>query len=98
MSQSDIDSIIVNTNMTIKQKIKHLVPILMEIHQVLYGNAYQKANVLTNPEWIKKETLRKNAIIKQKCLNEPEYLENKRRKNREYRLKMQQKKLDNAIF
>jgi hypothetical protein len=78
MSQSDIDSIIANAEMTIKQKMKQLVPILMEIHQVVYGNAYQKAKVLANPEWVKKETLRKNALIKNKCLNDPEYLERKR--------------------
>jgi hypothetical protein len=95
MTQQDIDKIIINTEMSCKMKIKTLIPILMEIHQVVYSNAYQKAKVLANPDWVKKETLRKNAIIKNKCLIDPEYLENKRRKKREYDLR---KKLINELF
>ena len=78
MTQLKIDQIIINNEMSIKQKVKQLVPLLMEIHQVLYKNAYHKAKVLVDVEWVKKETLRKNAIIKHKCLKDPEYLERKR--------------------
>ena len=63
--------------MSCKMKVKKLIPLLMEIHQVLYRNAYNKAKVLVDVDWVKKETLRKNAIIKHKCLNDPEYLERK---------------------
>jgi hypothetical protein len=97
MTQQDIDKIIINTEMSCKMKVKQLIPLLMEIHQVVYKNAYTKAKNQVDPEWVKKETLRKNIIIKNKCLNDPEYLENKRKKEREYRLRVQQKKLENTI-
>jgi hypothetical protein len=97
MSQKDIDTIIINKEMTIKQKVKQLIPILMEIHQVLYKNAYHKSKVLVDVEWVKKETIRKNNIIKSKCLTDPEFLDNKRKKEREYRLRVQQKKIENTI-
>jgi hypothetical protein len=97
MTQLKIDQIIINNEMSIKQKVKQLVPLLMEIHQVLYKNAYHKSKVLVDIDWVKKETLRKNAIIKNKCLNDPEFLDNKRKKEREYRLRVQQKKLENTI-
>jgi hypothetical protein len=97
MSQTDIDKIVVSTDLSIKQKVKQLIPILMEIHQVVYKNAYHKSKVLVDVEWVKKETIRKNNIIKNKCLTDPEFLDNKRKKEREYRLRVQQKKLENTI-
>ncbi len=77
MIQQDIDKIIINTEMSCKMKVKQLIPILMEIHQVVYINAYTKAKNQVDPEWVKKETIIKNNIIKNKCLNDPEYLVNK---------------------
>jgi hypothetical protein len=73
MSQTDIDSIIINTEMTIKEKVKVLCPLIMLIHNLKYPNAYQRAKGYVDVEWRLKLNKRRNDARNLKSKTDPIY-------------------------
>jgi hypothetical protein len=73
MSQSNFDKIVVSTELSIKEKVKILVPILMEMHNITYANAYQKAKRLVDVEFVKKSNLYSKLSRRKKSLEDPIY-------------------------
>jgi hypothetical protein len=73
MSQTDIDSIIVNTEMTIKEKVKVLCPLLMELHKMSYSTAYQRAKGYVDVEWRLRLNKRRNDARNLKSKTDPIY-------------------------
>ncbi len=55
MSQLEIDQVIVNADLTIKEKVKRMVHLLMVYYNITYQNAYHRAKSLVNVEWKVKE-------------------------------------------
>ena len=51
MTQLKIDQIIINNELSIKEKVKLLVSLLMVIHNIKYPSAYYKAKALVDVEW-----------------------------------------------
>jgi hypothetical protein len=72
-NQIKINDIMQNVDISIKEKVKALIPLLMSIHNILYQNAYNRAKSLVDLEWVASETKRKDAIKKHRYNTDFEY-------------------------